>query len=359
MFTLIKQTNLGRRGVLELPTGTIQTPFFMPVGTVGAMKGISFGDLEELGAQILLSNTYHLHLRPGDERVRSFGGLHTFIGWNKPMLTDSGGFQVFSFSQNGRCKIDDEGVEFKSHLDGSALRMGPLDSMRIQHNLGADIIMCFDECPASTAPRHEIQRAVERTLYWAQICKDSNEAYRAKHGTAPLLFGIVQGGLERDIREKCAEALINIGFDGYAIGGLAVGEAPADMYDVVQTVCPLLPAESLRYLMGVGVVEQMQKCIALGIDMFDCVLPMRIARHGTILMSDYSEIRIKHSNFKEDMSLLDEHSRSDLSLRHTKAYLHHLLKTGERYGEHIATKQNMAVTLQALQNVRNQLDLAH
>lgn len=355
MFT-VQSTTIGRRGVLELEKGTIQTPFFMPVGTVGAMKGLSFNDLEELGAQILLSNTYHLHLRPGDEFIQSFGGLHNFIGWNKPMLTDSGGFQVFSFSRSGRCKIDDEGVEFKSHLNGAKLRMGPLDSMRIQHNLGADIIMCFDECPASTAPRVEIQRAVDRTLYWAQICKDSNEAYRAKHGHAPLLFGIVQGGLERDIREACTQALINIGFDGYAIGGLAVGESPEDMYAVVKTVCPLLPMESLRYLMGVGVIEQMRNCIALGIDMFDCVLPMRIARHGTLILSDESHIRIKHSDYKSDMSAIDVHSASNFSTQHTKAYLHHLLKSGERYGEHIATKQNMAVTLKALQTIRATMD---
>ena len=356
MFTLIKQTKLGRRGILTLKQGVIQTPFFMPVGTVGAMKGLTFTDILDIGAEILLCNTYHMHLRPGDETVAAAGGLHNFIGWNKPILTDSGGFQVFSFSRNGRCAINDDGVEFKSHLNGAALKMGPIDSMRIQHNLGANIIMCFDECPPSTASRTDIKRAVERTLRWAQICKNENETFKAKHGYAPLLFGIVQGGLERDIREFCAEALINIGFDGYAIGGLAVGEGSNEMIDVVKAVCPLLPSEALRYLMGVGVISQMRECIALGIDMFDCVLPMRIARHGRIILSDESEIRIVHSRYKEDFSPLDSNSPSALSHTHSKAYVNHLLKSHERFGEVIATKQNMAVTLHAIKNIQVAMD---
>ena len=356
MFNLQKNSNLGRRGELKTAHGVIQTPFFMPVGTVGAMKGLSFDDIEKLGAQILLSNTYHLHLRPTDERIAQAGGMHSFINWQKPMLTDSGGFQVFSFSKGGRCTIDDEGVSFKSHIDGTLLRMTPEDSMRIQHNIGADIIMCFDECPASTASRSNIKAAVEKTLSWAQICKHANEEHRKKHGTAPLLFGIVQGGLERDLREYCAQELQAIGFDGYAIGGLAVGESESEMYSVVDTVCPMLPEDKARYLMGVGKINQLQHCVSKGIDMFDCVLPMRIARHGTIILSDASEIRVKHSRFKQDFSLLDEQSPSPLSKKHSKAYLHHLLKIGERYGETIATMQNLGVTLKAMQDLRTAIE---
>jgi queuine tRNA-ribosyltransferase len=352
VFELLGTGNTGRRGVLHTQHGTLQTPFFMPVGTVGAMKGLSFNDIEQLGAQVLLSNTYHLHLRPGDDLIAEAGGIHTFVNWQKPILTDSGGFQVFSFSKGGRCTIDDDGVTFQSHIDGRLLRMTPEDSMRIQHNIGADIIMCFDECPPSTASRSAIKNAVEKTLAWAKICKNTNEAYRLKNGKAPLLFGIVQGGLERDLREYCAQELQAIGFDGYAIGGLAVGESESEMYGVVQTVCPLLAPNKPRYLMGVGKRNQLQHCVRLGIDMFDCVLPMRIARHGTIILQNNEELRIKHSRFKKDFTALDEQSPSRLSKRHTKAYLHHLLKIGERYGETIATMQNLGVTLQTMQTLR-------
>lgn len=358
MFTLQKESKFGRLGTLQTTHGELKTPFFMPVGTVGAMKGLSFADIEALGAQILLSNTYHLHLRPGDELVAKAGGLHSFIHWNKPMLTDSGGFQIFSFSKGGRCTIDDDGVTFHSHIDGALLRMTPEDSMRIQHNLGADMIMCFDECPPSTASRTAIEQAVEKTLRWAEICKQENEDYKKKHGTAPLLFGIVQGGLERDLREYCANELQAIGFDGYALGGLAVGESEADMYSVVETVCPLLPEDKPRYLMGVGKINQLKACTAMGIDMYDCVLPMRIARHGTIILSDESEIRITNTEFASDFTPLDADSPSPLSRQHSKAYLHHLCKTGERYAETIATMQNLGVTLKTMQNLREQIKLA-
>lgn len=353
MFSLFHSNAIGRRGELQTAHGVIQTPFFMPVATVAAMKGLTFDHIESLGAEITLCNTYHLHLRPGDTTVQALGGLHTFMNWNKPILTDSGGFQVYSFSRGGRCSVDDDGVTFKNHLNGSYLRMTPEDSMRIQHNLGADIIMCFDECPPSTAKYTDIQAAVEKTLRWAKICKNENEAFRRTYGYAPLLFGIVQGGLERNLREFCAQELQAIGFDGYAIGGLAVGESQDDMYSVVQTVAPLLPANKPRYLMGVGKIEQLEHCVSLGIDMFDCVLPMRIARHGTIILSNREELRITHSKYKEDSSPIDVHSQSPLSTKHSKAYLHHLLKSGERYGETVATMQNMSVTLQAMRNLQN------
>ncbi len=352
MFTREKTTSIGRRGVLELQRGTIQTPFFMPVGTAGAMKGLTHQDILDVGAQLLLCNTYHLLLQPGDELVANAGGLHKFIDWKKPILTDSGGFQVFSL--RGTNKIDETGVHFKSHINGDPYFIGPEESMRIQHNLGSDMIMVFDECPPSTGKRSEIQAAVDRTLRWAEKCKKVHNELKGDREC--MLFGIVQGGLERDLREKCAEELIAIGFDGYAIGGLAVGETPDEMYGVVEAVCPILPEDKLRYLMGVGVVEQLQKCVGMGIDMFDCVLPMRIARHGTVLMSDGTSIRIQNAKYINDHSILDEDSPSTLGRKHSKSYLNHLFKAKERLAETIASSQNIAVTLKTMQDLREQMD---
>jgi queuine tRNA-ribosyltransferase len=348
MFTLKESTEQGRRGVIETPHGTIETPFFMPVGTAGAMKGLTHADLLELSAQILLCNTYHLHLHPGEDTIEEAGGLHGFINWKKPILTDSGGFQVFSL-RNTR-EITNEGVHFRSHVNGDPLYLDPESAITIQHKFGADIIMCFDECPASTASHEEIQSAVDRTLRWAQKCKDAHTKLDPEHRIQ--LFGIIQGGLDQNLRRKCTEELIAIGFDGYAVGGLAVGESEEEMYDVLDTVCPLLPEDAPRYLMGVGVIEQLKECVAKGIDMFDCVHPLRIARHGTILLSDGSSIRIQNAEYKEAHEPIDPDSPSDLSRSHTKSYLHHLVKTNERLGETIASKQNLAVTLKAMQDLR-------
>lgn len=353
MFTLNHTGAHGRRGVLQTAHGDLQTPFFMPVGTAGAMKGISFDQLLSLGAELLLCNTYHLHLHPGEDVVAAAGGLHDFVGWKKPILTDSGGFQVFSLKSIRT--IDDTGVSFRSHRNGDAHFLGPNEAMEIQHKLGADIIMCFDECPPSTAHRRDIQKAVDRTLLWAAQCKKKHEELRTKNGHAPLLFGIVQGGLERDLREKCAQELIALGFDGYAVGGLAVGETPEEMYSVLESVCPLLPADAPRYLMGVGRTEQLRKSVALGIDMFDCVLPMREARHGRLLLSDGSYLRIHQSAFLNDHAVIDADSPSPLSRVHTRSYLHHLLKLGERYGETIACMQNLGVTLRMIRELRDTL----
>lgn len=352
MFNLEKTTNIGRRGMLQLERGTIQTPFFMPVGTAGAMKGLTHQDILDLGAQLLLCNTYHLLLQPGDELIADAGGLHEFIHWDKPILTDSGGFQVFSLRNTNT--IDDTGVHFKSHINGDPYFIGPEESMRIQHHLGSDMIMVFDECPPSTAARSEIQSAVDRTLLWAEKCKKIHN--ELKRDRECMLFGIVQGGLERDLREKCAEELIAIGFDGYAIGGLAVGESPDEMYGVIDAVCPILPEDKLRYLMGVGVVEQLQKCVGMGIDMFDCVLPMRIARHGTILTSDGESIRIQNAKYINDHSVIDASSPSLLGRTHTKSYLNHLFKAKERLAETIASSQNLGVTLKTMQDLREQMD---
>ena len=353
MFELHKSTSLGRRGVLHTPHGEIQTPFFMPVGTCGAMKGLTHQDLLDLGAQILLCNTYHLHLQPGDKVVEEAGGLHDFIGWEKPILMDSGGFQVFSLKAIN--KITEEGVHFQSHLNGDALFLGPEESMKIQHALGSDIIMCFDQCPPSTAPRADQIAAVERTLRWAAQCKKHHEALNARASKPRALFGIVQGGLERDLREKCAQELASMNFDGYGVGGLAVGETEEEMYQILDVVCPLLPKEKPRYLMGVGRLEQMKTAIAKGIDMFDCVLPMREARHGTIWLSDGSRIRIINSEYRHDHTVIDPDSPSPLGRMHKKSYLHHLLHAHERLGETIACSQNLGVTLKSFENIRRQL----
>lgn len=336
------------------------------------MKGITHEELHTLGAQILLSNTYHLHLQPGENVVESAGGLHSFIGWDKPMLTDSGGFQVFSLESLR--KISDAGVHFKNHLNGAPLFLDPASAMRIQHALGADIIMCFDHCPPSTASRAEILAATDRTIRWAAECKKQHERLKIQKtqrtqkiqkndssasSAFPLLFGIVQGGLERDLREKCAQELIAIGFDGYALGGLAVGESEHKMYGVVDAVCPLLPEDKPRYLMGVGVVEQLQSCVQRGIDMFDCVLPMRLARHGTILLSDGGKLRIKTSAFRTDHSPIDADSPVPQSRIFKRSYLHHLIRSGERFGETLACLQNLGITLHTMQQLRKTMDKTH
>ncbi len=353
MFTLSKETALGRAGVIHTDHGDIPTPCFMPVGTAGAMKGITFADLDSLHADILLSNTYHLHLHPGEDIIADAGGLHAFVGWQKPIITDSGGFQVFSLKSIR--KISDTGVEFRSHRNGEKHFIGPKEAIEIQHKFGSDIIMCFDECPPSTAKRADIIKAVDRTLLWAKECLKRHKELMPSDKHAVRLFGIVQGGLERDLRQKCAEELIAMGFDGYAVGGLAVGESPEEMYGVLKEVCPLLPAEKPRYLMGVGDLEQIHKAVAMGIDMFDCVMPMREARHGRLVLSDGSHLRIRRNEFKTDHSPIDASSPSPLSHTHTKSYLHHLMILGERYGETIACMQNLAVTLDHMKKLRESI----
>ena len=356
MFELQSHSPSGRRGRITTMHGIIETPVFFPVATGGAMRGITLDDLRTLGSKVLLCNTYHLHLQPGEGIIADAGGLHRFIGWDGPILTDSVGFQVFSLEQNRT--IVDHGVHFKSHIDGAPLFLGPKEAMTIQHQLGSDIIMCFDECPPSTAGRAVQVAAVDRTLRWAKECKREHKALliaRSPKQTMPLLFGIVQGGLERDLRQKCAEELIAIGFDGYAVGGLAVGETEAEMYDVLDLVCPLLPIDKPRYLMGVGRVTQHKEAVARGIDLFDCVLPMREARHGKIHLSDGSTINILNTEYRNDHSVIDPLSPSAFSRHHKKSYLAHLFRTKERAAETIACMQNMAVTLAAMETLRNDL----
>ncbi len=373
MFTLQSQSPLGRRGQIHTMHGVIETPAFFPVATGGAMRGMTLEDLLSLGADVLLCNTYHLHLQPGEEIVEAAGGLHKFIGWDKTILTDSGGFQVFSLETLRTMK--EHGVEFRSHIDGSARFLGSQEAMTIQHKLGADIIMCFDECPPSTAPRAKQIEAVDRTLRWARECKVWHEklceerkpkipksprnpksAFSSDSSVSrPLLFGIVQGGLERDLRIKCAEELIAVGFDGYAVGGLAVGETEAEMYDILDVVCPVLPVDKPRYLMGVGRISQHREAVKRGIDMFDCVLPMREARHGKLTLSDGSVIDIRNKEFRTDHTVIDADSPSPLSRTHVKSYLSHLFHAKERAAETIACMQNMGVTLKAMQDLRFEL----
>ena len=344
----------------------------MPVATGGAMKGISHHDLHALGAEILLCNTYHLHLQPGEEVVEEAGGLHRFIGWDKPILTDSGGFQVFSMRRIN--EVSDIGVRFQSHLNGDTHFLGPDEAMQIQHALGSDIIMVLDQCPPSKAPRDEQVKAVDRTLRWAEECKNIHQVLCEKNVAkvakvakvcngnlslvplAPLLFGIIQGGLERDLREKCAQELIAMNFDGYAIGGLAVGESEEEMLQVLDVVCPLLPKDKPRYLMGVGKIEQIRTAVAKGIDMFDSVLPMREGRHGTLKLSDGSTIRIEQHQFKHDHSTIDADSPSPLSRVHSKSYLHYLFQAKERFSETIGAMQNIGVTLREMKRLRGEIE---
>lgn len=359
MFELLSTSALGRRGCIHTMHGIIETPVFFPVGTAGAMRGFLLEDLTKLGSDVLLCNTYHLHLQPGEDVIAEAGGLHRFIGWDGPILTDSGGFQVFSLE--GIRKIQEHGVEFRSHIDGSKHFLGPEEAMRIQHKLGSDIIMCFDECPPSTAPRQKQIEAVDRTLRWAKECRDWHEKLKkpaednADAITNPLLFGIVQGGLEQDLRKKCAEELITIGFDGYAVGGLAVGETEDEMFSVLDYVCPVLPEDKPRYLMGVGKIHQHREAVKRGIDLFDCVLPMREARHGKIYRMDGSDIRINNAKYVRDYSPIDPQSPSALSRELSLSYLSHLFRVGERSAETIACLQNMAVTLEAMKILRSQM----
>jgi queuine tRNA-ribosyltransferase len=354
VFDLLRSAPLGRRGRIHTVHGPIETPFFLPVGTAGAMRGITLNDLRDLQAQVLLCNTYHLHLNPGEDVIEKAGGLHRFVDWEKPILTDSGGYQVFSLSS--RRTIVEGGVHFRSHLNGDPFFLGPENTIGIQHRLGADIIMCLDECPPSTASRKTIETAVDRTIKWAKACKVIHDVYSQERGKFPLLFGIVQGGLHADLRQKCVEELVAIGFDGYAIGGLAVGEEEQEMYDVLKIVCPLLPVDQPRYLMGVGVLHQLRACVALGVDMFDCVLPMRVARHGEILLSSGEELKITNARFKSEHVPIDPDSPSDLSHRHLRSYLHHLFKTNERMAETIACKQNLGITLKVMRDLRAEIE---
>jgi queuine tRNA-ribosyltransferase len=345
-FEIAAQSSGARAGRIVTPHGAIDTPAFMPVGTAGAVKAILQRDLAELGAQIVLANTYHMMLRPGDALVREQGGLHGFTGWSGPFLTDSGGYQVFSLA--GLRRIGEDGVRFQSHLDGSAHLISPERSIEIQMNLGADIIMAFDECPPSTAPLEVVDAATARTTRWAERCR------LAHTRSDQWLFGIVQGGIVRELRERSASELIAMDFPGYAIGGLAVGEDKPDRERVLDRVCPLLPRGKPRYLMGVGTPEDIIEAVARGVDMFDCVLPTRNARNGQLFTSR-GRLSIRNARFRNDPRPPDPCCRCYTCRTTSRAYLRHLHLAGEIVAASLLTIHNLAYYLDTLRAIRQSI----
>ncbi len=350
-FTLTHTDGAARRGLIQTAHGDIETPVFMPVGTQGVVKALTPRDLDEAGASIILGNTYHLYLRPGDELVARRGGLHRFSGWSKPILTDSGGYQVFSLSD--RRKIEEHGVQFRSHLDGSAHLLTPEKAVEIQANLGSDIAMVLDECPALPSTAEVINRSLELTARWA---KRSRIRFRELTEKIPVpfsqaQFGIVQGGTFPELRAKSAELTVSIGFDGYAIGGLSVGEPNETMYHVVEQTAPLLPPGKPRYLMGVGTPLDIIEAVARGIDMFDCVLPTRNARNGQLLTSE-GPLNIKNAQFSEDDGPADPACGCYTCRHFSRAYLRHLYMAGEMTGGTLNTLHNLTFYLDTMRRIR-------
>jgi queuine tRNA-ribosyltransferase len=349
----------GRRAELVLPHRTVQTPVFMPVGTAGTVKAVEQGLLESLGAEIILGNTYHLYLRPGHEPIRRMGGLHKFIAWPRAMLTDSGGFQVFSLS--ALRKVTDEGVRFRSHLDGSSHFFTPEHSMDVQIALGADIAMAFDECTEYPAERPRAEESLRLTMAWAQHSLNHFRAhqhhvpwYEELGGRTQSLFGIVQGGMYTDLRKQSAERLVEMDFDGYAIGGLSVGE-PRDLtLEMISQVLPLLPKDKPRYVMGVGYPEEIEQYARMGVDMMDCVLPTRAARHGLLFTSE-GRLNIKGKRYAEDQGPPDPACQCMVCQRYTRAYLRHLMHSGEALSATLNTIHNLAYYLGIMERVRHSL----
>ncbi len=357
MFTLTKTEGRARRGVLTCAHGTAQTPVFMNVGTQGAIKGaLSAFDLKDIGCQIELSNTYHLHLRPGDEVVRQMGGLHRFMRWDGPILTDSGGFQVFSLS--GLRKIREEGVTFASHLDGRRIFMGPEESMRIQANLGSDIAMAFDECVENPSPYEYVKQSCERTVRWLARCKVEHDRLMVQPDAVnpgQLLFGINQGGTFADLRVWNMKETAKIDCDGYAIGGLAVGEPAETMYEIIEAVEPYMPQDKPRYLMGVGTPVNILEGVLRGVDMFDCVLPARNARHGK-LYTWKGALNIKNEKYKTDDRPIDPDCDCPVCRSFSRAYLRHLFAAGEMLGMRLAVMHNLYFYNDLMAKIRQALD---
>src|SRR5438477_4667981 len=347
-FRVTHTDGRARRGQIATPHGEIETPAFMPVGTQGAVKAVTHRDLESLGAEVLLSNTYHLYLRPGADLIARLGGLHRFIGWNKPILTDSGGYQVFSLS--ARRTIDERGAHFRSHLDGSAHSLTPENATDIQAQLGSDMSMVLDECLAYPAEAAAAQASMERTARWAQRARDRFLALRDRGGQAQ--FGIVQGSVFPDLREESARRTVEIGFDGYAIGGLSVGEANEVMYDTVGVTTPFLPADRPRYLMGSGTPQDLVESVARGIDMFDCVLPTRNGRNGQLFTSE-GRINIKNARYAEDDRPPDPACACYTCRSCSRAYLRHLFIAGEMNACTLNTLHNLSFYLDTLRRIRD------
>ncbi|MDY4127430.1 tRNA guanosine(34) transglycosylase Tgt [Peptostreptococcus porci] len=345
-YELIKECKQSgaRLGRLHTPHGVIETPIFMPVGTQATVKSMTPEELKEIGSQIILSNTYHLYMRPGHELIKKAGGLHEFMQWDKPILTDSGGFQVFSLGPLR--KITEEGVEFRSHLDGSRHTITPEKAVEIQTALGSDIMMAFDECAPYPADRDYVKKSLERTTRWLQRCKDAH-----KNTENQALFGIVQGGMYKDLREQSAREITAIDLPGYAIGGLSVGEPKDIMYDILGHTVQFLPEDKPRYLMGVGSPDDLLEGVIRGVDMFDCVLPTRIARNGTAMTSQ-GKVVVRNATYAEDFSPLDPECDCYTCRNYTKAYIRHLIKANEILGARLLTIHNLRFLLKLMENVR-------
>lgn len=349
-FELLQESedSMARRGRVHTPHGTIETPVFMPVGTQATVKTLSPEEVAQTGAGILLSNTYHLHLRPGEDIVKEAGGLHRFMNWPGAILTDSGGFQVFSLSSLR--KISEEGVAFRSHISGEPLDMSPEDSIVIQNALGSDIMMAFDECPPYPADREYVLQSLLRTTRWAKRCLD---AHQKKDEQA--LFGIVQGGMELDLRQLAANQLVELDFPGYAIGGLSVGEPKPLMYDVLEFTTPLLPKHKPRYLMGVGSPDDLFEGVLRGVDMFDCVLPTRIARNGTVFTAKGKRV-VRNAAFARDFAPLDESCDCYTCKNYSRAYIRHLLKADEIFGIRLTSYHNVYFLVKLMERIRNAIE---
>ncbi len=351
-ITVSDSDTSARTGLLQTSHGEIQTPIFMPVGTVGAVKAMSPAELTTAGAQIILGNTYHLYLRPGTEIIKTAGGLHKFNSWEKPILTDSGGFQVFSLAKMN--KISDQGVEFQSHLDGSKHFFNPAVSMDIQRHLGSDIIMAFDQCPPSDGGIEMAEAAVERTSRWITECRDYLEQNPPFYGHEQTLFPIVQGSVYEELRRRSAEEVIPYATCGTAIGGLAVGEEKGAMFDMIELLDGILPKDQPRYLMGVGRPTDLVRAVRLGVDMFDCVMPTRNARNGQLFTS-HGIINIKNAKYKTDFSTLDETCDCYLCRNFSRAYLCHLIRVNEILGLRLASLHNVTYYLNLMDTMRKEI----
>ena len=357
MYELIKKDGRAKRGRLTTVHGVIETPVFMNVGTVAAIKGaVSTDDLREIGTQVELSNTYHLHVRTGDKLIKEFGGLHKFMNWDRPILTDSGGFQVFSLA--GLRRIKEEGVYFNSHIDGHKIFMGPEESMRIQSNLASTIAMAFDECPSSVADREYIEKSVARTTRWLVRCKKEMERLNSLPDTInkhQMLFGINQGGVYEDIRIKHADEISKLDLDGYAVGGLAVGESPEEMYRILDAVVPHLPDHKPTYLMGVGTPVNILEAVDRGVDFFDCVYPSRNGRHGHVY-TNHGKLNLFNAKFELDDRPIEEGCQCPTCRNYSRAYIRHLLKAKEMLGMRLCVLHNLYFYNTMMEEIRDAID---
>ena len=357
MYKVLKTEGRAKRAVMETVHGTIQTPVFMNVGTVAAIKGaVSTDDLHDIGTQVQLSNTYHLHVRTGDRTIKELGGLHKFMVWDRPILTDSGGFQVFSL--RGLRKIKEEGVYFQSHIDGHKIFMGPEESMQIQSNLGSTIAMAFDECPSSKADRKYVTDSVNRTTRWLARCKTEMARLNGLEDTInknQLLFGINQGAIYEDIRIEHAKRIAEMDLDGYAVGGLAVGESHEEMYHILEETVPYLPQDKPTYLMGVGTPANILEGVERGIDFFDCVYPSRNGRHGHVY-TDHGKLNLFNQKYEKDMRPIEEGCGCPACRTYSRAYIRHLLKAGEMLGMRLAVMHNLYFYNTLMERIREALD---